>query len=484
MVKKITDFLSEKRGGVDDSAIELIKGQLRKDHALATEILGSNPDIDSIDLGVLRDVFAGNNGNPALFNKLTARIAMTLITSPQFKNPLDLFMGDLQLGEDIQDIYVDMVPGEAYDPNSTELFEPKRLNTEEMIYRNKFNRKYSVSVSQAQMLSAFRSENALSAYIAQVISRINVSQQVEEFGQMLKVIMSAIVAREGEEVGIEDGNKEDFYKALTSEIKIASDNLVYGSIANMNKVFMTTPKEDQILLISTRAYNEMTSYTYSGAFNLEQLQLDPELIRPVPSLGVDSEGNEVLAVLADRKKWLFFRTLDKIGDAYNPDTLEMKYIHHFWANFARSAFRNMVVFVKGDIDPDENTIAFSSRAVMLGDYTDKNGDNDLRDKVTLTFKTSDYADPIARLTKLGAKIGVLGARNDAEAPDISQYQFITGEETSLNVNYLNVKPDLAKGKVDVTAQLPGTNTVATQMIGLFDSDDNLIDQTSVVISSQ
>ena len=247
---------------------------------------------------------------------------------------------------------------------------------------------------------------------------------------------------------------------------------------------MTTPKEDQILLISTRAYNEMTSYTYSGAFNLEQLQLDPELIRPVPSLGVDSEGNEVLAVLADRKKWLFFRTLDKIGDAYNPDTLEMKYIHHFWANFARSAFRNMVVFVKGDIDPDENTIAFSSRAVMLGDYTDKNGDNDLRDKVTLTFKTSDYADPIARLTKLGAKIGVLGARNDAEAPDISEYQFIKGEETSLNVNYLNVKPDLAKGKVDVTAQLPGTNTVATQMIGLFDSDDNLIDQTSVVISSQ
>ena len=54
----------------------------------------------------------------------------------------------------------------------------------------------------------------------------------------------------------------------------------------------------------------------------------------------------------------------------------------------------------------------------------------------------------------------------------------------MNVNYLNVTPDLEKGKVDVTAQLPGTNTVATQMIGLFDSEDNLIDQTSVVISSQ
>lgn len=464
-----------KDSGLDLTAVDLVKAAVKEDPALKLQYEATGAKIE--DLSVDQFMKISDSLPKAQFADLTARIAKTIIQSPEFKNPLSVLFGeDLKYGASVQDIYTGMVPSEAFDPDSKALMDSRKIKAQEFIYENEINKKYAVTISAPQTLGAFTNEQALSNYLNQVVEQMHTAREIDEFTNSLVPVQDAILSNESEIKPIDmSGDVKEANDNLLVEVMNASDRLQFPNRSNGAQVIMTTPKHDQVLLVTQSVYNNLKVRTFSGAFNLDQLGLDPEMITPLPSLGVDANGNKVLAVLVDRKKFLYNRKLDQVETFYNPDTLTSTYFLHYWVMFNRSQFRNMITFVDSKDESVGQVLKFQNKTVTITEGTS------FKDGLLVT-NFGSVADKVK-----DAHIAVLAGSQNADSlsafvADASAEGGKPDATKAVTAGYLNVVPHFDEEYVDISAnKLPAGREQAVQTVGLFNSEGTLLDSVVVIV---
>lgn len=243
------------------------------------------PDATQDNMDLVADAILNDDQTKNSFlQALVDRIAFTLIKSASFNNPLKEFKrGTKEYGKDIQEIFVDLVKAETYDPKQSYANVEKRAIPDVKTVFHTENRldKYKTTITEADLQRAFTSNNGMSNLINKILNSLYVSDEVDEFELMKAIIRVAGKSGRLHSITIPAPTDEATTKSVMKTIKKASNDMMFPNLCqqfNFAGVVNPVSKDDQVVLISTGFDASVDVELLASAFNMEKTDFEQRKI--------------------------------------------------------------------------------------------------------------------------------------------------------------------------------------------------------------
>lgn len=349
----------------------------------------ATPDADSI-----RKIGAIIMDNPSLqnefLNALIGRIGRVIVTSKMYSNPLSFFKkGFMEMGETVEEIFVEISRPFQYDPDVAESevekrHKPKVHSAFHILNYKKF---YKCTVERENLRQAFLSWEGVTDLVSKTIEQLYSSAEYDELQVMMYLMAVNIVQGKIKLIPYTSTDT----KAIVKKIKSVSNK--FGFLKkdyNVAGVYNKCDKKDQYVLMSADFDAENDVEVLASAFNMDKVQFMGQrtLVDSFGSLDFDRlseifEGdptymdlseetaiidalNNIPALLLDRDYFMIFDNLQTFDERRNQEGLYWNYWLHVWKTFSTSPFANAVAFV-------QTTGTISSVAVSPTSLTMKKG---------------------------------------------------------------------------------------------------------------
>lgn len=295
---------------------------------------------------------------PVMNEFLTAlvnKISMTIVASRKISNPLaQLKKGNLPMGNNIEEIFTNPSVSVDYIANSTDMLKVTKPDVKALYYGINRQAKYPVTISEATLAKAFTNDGAMSSLISSITNSLYSGDNLDEFLLMKQLVADAnskgnVIKKDLGFVpaNMTKENSELLIKELRGDSMLLTfPSEAYNSYPKVKPVGDTgencmtfTPIDEQILLIDSRIYSNVSVDVLASAFNLDKTDFIGKVI-PVDDFG----GEPVMAMLCDTSWWKVYDNLYKTTSLYNPDTMNYSYWLHHWQVMAYSMFANAIVY--------------------------------------------------------------------------------------------------------------------------------------------
>lgn len=328
------------------------------------------------DADSIRQIGAIIMDYPSLQNEflsaLVNRIGRVLITSKMYSNPWASFKkGMLEMGETIEEIFVNIAKPYQFDPAVAEsnLFKREIPDVRAAFHIMNYQKYYKATISNDQLRQAFLSWQGVTDLIAKIVDAMYTGANYDEF-----ITMKYLMARH-----ILDGHMKPFeipavatdsLKEITSTIKGVSNNFEFlSNDYNLAGVYTFTNKSDQYMIVNSLFDAKMDVEVLASAFNMSKaefmgnrvmidsfgsLDLDrlKELFADDPTFILPTEEelkalDEIPAVIVDKDWFMIFDNYFNFTEQYNGEGLYWNYWYHVWKTFSVSPFANNALFIPG-----------------------------------------------------------------------------------------------------------------------------------------
>lgn len=310
---------------------------------------------------------------PALQNEflsaLVNRIGLVIITSRMYSNPWTMFKkGIMELGDSVEEIFVNIAKPFQYDPSVAEdtVFKRQIPDVRAAFHIRNYQKYYKATVSQDQLRTAFLSWDGITDLIARIVDSMYTGANYDEFITMKYLLARHILDGHLYPVQIGAATAENA-KSIVSTVKQTSNNLEFLSADyNIAGVMNTSTKERQYIIVNASFDAIMDVEVLAAAFNMSKAEfmghrvlvdgfgkLDTarlqELFDGDPNyveIGEDdlTALNAVPAVLVDRDFFMIFDNFQNFTEQYNGEGLYWNYWYHVWKTFSVSPFAPAMVF--------------------------------------------------------------------------------------------------------------------------------------------
>lgn len=324
-------------------------------------------------------------------NALINRIGRVMISSKLYENPIRMFKkGIMEFGETMEDIYVNLVDAQQFDPDVAEetLFKRELPDVRSAFYTMNYQKFYKVTVSYAQLKQAFLSINGVNDLVSKIIEQLYTSANYDEFLVMKYMLAKQILNGRLYPVSV-GANPEVSPKYVATEVKAQSNALEFlTSKYNVAGVYNATLKDNQYVLINSRFSAIMDIEVLASAFNmskaefmghivmvdgfgeldtprLNKLFADDKTYKQITSDEIEAL-NKIPVVLVDDNYFMVYDNLIEMRDVENGQGLYWNYNLHTWKTFNVSPFSNAIVFIpmaSQDIGVDSITLTPASMTV-------------------------------------------------------------------------------------------------------------------------
>lgn len=306
----------------------------------------------------------------ALYN----RIGRVLITSKMYDNPWAVFKkGQLEFGETIEEIFVNIAKVFQYDPENSETTLYKRVipDVRSAFHSMNFQKFYENTISNDQLRQAFLSWNGISDLIARIVDSMYTAANYDEFLVMKYLLCRLALNGSIKAQTILDVTSENA-NSIVSTIKGVSNLLTFLSTENnVNGAYTHTPKDEQYVIESStfnaivdvdvlaKAFN-MDKAQFSGRqalvdswdrtddtrlteiFTLSNGQIDPTY-KPFTE-EEKTKLKSIQAMIIDEDFLMCYDNFINFTETYNAKGLYWNYFYHTWRTFSASPFHNAVLF--------------------------------------------------------------------------------------------------------------------------------------------
>lgn len=301
---------------------------------------------------------------------LINRIGRVIINSKMYSNPWSRFKkGYLEFGETVEEIFVEIAKPFQYDPATaeSEIFKREKPDYRSAFHVMNYQKFYKVTISQAQLKTAFLSYAGMSDLISKTIETLYTAANYDEFLTMKYLLARHILDGHFAPVAISDWTTAANMKSVISTIKSTSNQLEFMNTKyNVAGVHQHTPKREQYLILNASFDAVMDVEVLASAFNMSKAEfmgnrvlidgfdkLDmarlKELFKDDPTfVEFDSTALATLAavpcVLVDKDYFMIFDNLNEFTEQRNGEGLYWNYWYHQWKTFSVSPFSNAVIF--------------------------------------------------------------------------------------------------------------------------------------------
>ena len=304
----------------------------------------------------------------AFVDVLINKIGLTVIKNKSYTNPLKMFQrGDLEVGEVIEEIFVDVVKAKVYTPeapanNLGDVFAINKPNVLARYHVVNSQLVYPITINKAELLRAFRSVAYFEEFISKIFESVYASEELDEFLQTKALIQNYMTAPEEEggsavnrffDVTINDITDEASAKAFARIVRKYSNDLMFmKNKFNYAGVTTHTPKEDQVLITNTDIDAWLDVEVLAYAFNMSKA--DPEDVLGkkliLDDFG-DETDNSTKALLVDRDWFMIYNQLYEIQEQDNALHLYFNRFLHVWKCYSTSQFANAIRFTTDTVTP-------------------------------------------------------------------------------------------------------------------------------------
>lgn len=343
----------------------------------------------------IREIGAIIMDYPALQNEflsaLINRIGMVLITSKMFSNPLAVFKkGRLELGESIEEIFVELAKPFEYDPQTAEneVFKRQLPDVRATFHVLNYQKFYKATIQQNSLRQAFLSWGGITDLIAKITNSMYSGAAYDEYQVMLYLIALHVLKGNMQVITVPSATAANA-KTIVSQIKQVSNQFEFMS-PNYNKarVHNFSAKADQYLIVNADFDAIMDVEVLAAAFNMDKAEFTGHrvLVSSFGNLDMDrldelfaddpnynqltsAEMTALAAipgVLVDRDFFMIFDNLYEFTENYNGQGMYWNYFYHVWKTLSVSPFANGVVFVPGTPTIVSVTVTPASATVSAG----------------------------------------------------------------------------------------------------------------------
>lgn len=321
-------------------------------------------------------------------NALVNRIGLVILNNRMATNPLAaLKKGRLAVGETIEEIYIDVIKAQTYDPRAAQdtLFKRHLPNVSSVFHSVDSQLNYPLTISNEQLRKAFMSYDSLDRFIAGLVDSMYKSATLDEFIQMKQLISEW--NNNGRFIVEPITPVTDAASAREAMIKIkaVSDGMtIFNNQMNYAGVWTSTPKDEQYLITTPDFNARMDVDVLAAAFHMDKAEFAGHVI-VVDNIG-DLGDDGIEAILVDKNWYQVYDYLRTFKTAYNGEGLYWNYFYHVWMVYSLSPFANAVAF--GTATPTVTAVTVTPTAATV-----KAGGT-----VQITTSVTGTGDPTSKCT--------------------------------------------------------------------------------------
>ena len=321
-------------------------------------------------------------------NALVNRIGLVILNNRMATNPLAaLKKGRLAVGETIEEIYIDVIKAQTYDPRAAQdtLFKRHLPNVSSVFHSVDSQLNYPLTISNEQLRKSFMSYDSLDRFIAGLVDSMYKSATLDEFIQMKQLISEW------------NANGRFIIEPITAvtdaasareamiKIKAVSDGMtIFNNQMNYAGVWTSTPKDEQYLITTPDFNARMDVDVLAAAFHMDKAEFAGHVI-VVDNIG-DLGDDGIEAILVDKNWYQVYDYLRTFKTAYNGEGLYWNYFYHVWMVYSLSPFANAVAF--GTATPTVTAVTVTPTAATV-----KAGGT-----VQITTSVTGTGDPTSKCT--------------------------------------------------------------------------------------
>lgn len=325
----------------------------------------------------------------AFLSALVNRIGRVIINSKMYSNPWAGFKrGLLEYGETIEELFVNIVQAQDFDPETAEneVFKRKIPDVRSAFHTMNYQKFYKTTVSNDQLRQAFLSFEGISDLIGKITEALYTSANYDEYLVMKYMLCYAMEHGAFHPVTIAQPTAANSNSVVTT-LKATSEKLQFLSADyNQAGVYNHTPKGDQYFIMTADFSSIVDVETMARAFNIDKVTLmghtviidqftftTSETARLQELLGTQytalttSLFADVPCVCVDRDFFMIFDNFQNMTEQYNGEGLYWNYWLHQWKTFSTSPFANAVIFT--DETPAVSAVAVTPSALTMGKGT-------------------------------------------------------------------------------------------------------------------
>lgn len=341
-------------------------------------------------------------------NALVNRIGLVILNNRMATNPLAaLKKGRLAVGETIEEIYIDVIKAQTYDPRAAQdtLFKRHLPNVSSVFHSVDSQLNYPLTISNEQLRKAFMSYDSLDRFIAGLVDSMYKSATLDEFIQMKQLISEW------------NNNGRFIIEPITAvtdaasareamiKIKAVSDGMtIFNNQMNYAGVWTSTPKDEQYLITTPDFNARMDVDVLAAAFHMDKAEFAGHVI-VVDNIG-DLGDDGIEAILVDKNWYQVYDYLRTFKTAYNGEGLYWNYFYHVWMAYSLSPFANAVAFGTATPTVTAVTVTPTKATVKAGGTvqitTSVTGTGDPTSKCT--FALTGNTDPETVVNTMGKVI--------------------------------------------------------------------------------
>lgn len=325
----------------------------------------------------------------AFLSALVNRIGRVIINSKMYSNPWAGFKrGLLEYGETIEELFVNIVQAQDFDPETAEneVFKRKIPDVRSAFHTMNYQKFYKTTVSNDQLRQAFLSFEGISDLIGKITEALYTSANYDEYLVMKYMLCYAMEHGAFHPVTIVQPTAANSNSVVTT-LKATSEKLQFLSADyNQAGVYNHTPKGDQYFIMTADFSSIVDVETLARAFNIDKVTLmghtviidqftftTSESARLQELLGTQytdlttSLFADVPCVCVDRDFFMIFDNFQNMTEQYNGEGLYWNYWLHQWKTFSTSPFANAVIFT--DEIPAVSAVDVTPSALTMGKGT-------------------------------------------------------------------------------------------------------------------
>lgn len=346
-------------------------------------------DADSIrDIGKI--IMDAPNLRNAFASDLINRIVLVIVTSKMYENPwARLKKGKLDIGETVEEIFVNMAKAELYNPagSAETVFKRSIPDIRAAFHVVNYQVFYPVTIENEDLSMAFTTQNGLYNLIEKIYETLYTADAYDEFNVMKYLIAEHILAGHIKVVNIPPVQEsETNVRTAVAKIKATSNKMKFQtSEYNLAGVKTHVKHENQTIIVSADFDAAMDVQVLAASFNMEKAEflskrllvdsfgnIDiPRLAECAPELCqnivYDTDGhvvsaelknipdndlkmlNLIPAVIIDDDYMQIYDRLITMEDIRNPKGLYTNAFLHCWKIFSISPFAPAVTFSVNEI---------------------------------------------------------------------------------------------------------------------------------------
>lgn len=228
------------------------------------------------DAEVIKEIGAILMDYPVFQNEflsaLVNRVGKVLVASKSYDNPWAVFKrGTMEMGESIEEIFVNLANPQQFDPELAEEEVFKRVipDVRSAFHVMNYQKMYKVTVTQDQLKQAFLSIEGVTNLIENIAKTMYTAANYDEFLMMryllaLHILKGKMYFKEIAGVGSETETKQAVIdiKALSNDLTFMTDDF------NVAGVKTHTPKDEQYIIMNTAFDANVDVNVLAAAFNL------------------------------------------------------------------------------------------------------------------------------------------------------------------------------------------------------------------------